>query len=114
MVRGGINSTPAGRWESAYVFGFSQTQTIQCVILPQMLRNVLPAITGELEQLLKSTSIISTIGVLGLTRSGMNIIAPELNPVTIYLSIAVMYLMISLLLNFISYKIEGSLFHTKK
>jgi len=109
MVRAGINSIPQGQWESAYVLGYTVPQTLRYIILPQMIRNVLPAITGELDMLLKSTSIISSIGMLELTRCGMNIVAREINPVTTYLTLAVIYLLISSFLNFVSNKTERRL-----
>lgn len=109
MVRSGINSIPNGQWEAASALGYTTLQALRYIILPQMVRNVLPAITGELDQLLKSTAIISSIGVLELTRSGMNIVAREINPVTTYLVIAGMYLVISSALNATSSKIERGL-----
>lgn len=99
IVRGGINAIPVGQWEAAYVLGYSTTQTVCWIILPQMVRNILPAIVGEFDQLLKSTSIVSSIGLLELTRVGMNIVAREMNPLTIYLVIALLYLVLSSALN---------------
>jgi ABC-type amino acid transport system permease subunit len=54
---------------------------------------------GELEQLLKSTSLLATIGVTELTRTGMNIISRELNPLPVYLAIAIIYLLFSVVLS---------------
>lgn len=99
MVRAGINSLMDEQWESALVLGLKKTQTLQHVIMPQMVRAILPTLGGELDMLLKSTSIISAIGVLELTRAGMNIIASEMQVVSIYMVIALMYLAISSLLN---------------
>lgn len=99
MVRAGINALVDEQWESASVLGLKKTQTLQYVIMPQMLRSILPTLCGELDMLLKSTSIISAIGVLELTRAGMNIIASEMQVVSIYIVIALMYLAISSMLN---------------
>lgn len=109
IVRSGINSIPTGQWEAAKTLGYTIAQTLRYIILPQMWRNVLPAITGELDQLLKSTAIISSIGVLELTRTGMNIVAREINPVATYLTIAAIYLAISSLLSGISARTERRL-----
>jgi len=108
-IRAGINSISKGQWEAGYVLGYSTLQTVLYIILPQMLKNVIPALGGELDQLLKSTSMLSAIGFLELTRVGMNIIAREMAPLTIYLSIAVLYLCMSSLLNIIVKKIERKL-----
>lgn len=99
IVRGGINAIPVGQWEAAYVLGYSRSQTVRWIIVPQMIRNILPALVGEFDQLLKSTSIVSSIGLLELTRAGMNIVAREMNPLTIYLTLALLYLMLSSVLN---------------
>ena len=48
IVRAGINSIPQGQWEAAYALGYSTQTTIRFIILPQMIRNVLPALTSEL------------------------------------------------------------------
>lgn len=109
MVRGGINAMSDGQWDAAYALGYNTRQALRYIIIPQVVRNVLPALTGELDQLLKSTAIISSIGVLELTRSGMNIVAREINPVTTYLTLAVMYLVISSVLNIVSSRTERRL-----
>jgi His/Glu/Gln/Arg/opine family amino acid ABC transporter permease subunit len=106
ITRSGINSLPEGQWDASYVLGYSKFHVLKSIIIPQMLRNVAPAIAGEFDQLLKSTSILATIGFLELTRVGMNIIAQEMVPMTIYLSIAGIYLVMSLVLNIITRKTE--------
>lgn len=106
MVRGGINSISDGQWEAAHVLGYSRISTLRFIIIPQVLRMILPSLVGELDQLLKSTSIISSIGVLELTRAGMNIIARQMNPIQIYAVIALIYLTMSSILNVIGSMIE--------
>jgi His/Glu/Gln/Arg/opine family amino acid ABC transporter permease subunit len=95
VVRCGINSISREQWEAASALGFSRACTLRHIILPQMMRNILPAITNEIEALLKSTSILSSIGLLELTRVGMNIVSRELAPLTVYLSVALFYVVIS-------------------
>ena len=99
IVRGGLNALPVGQWEAAHVLGITAVQTVWYIILPQLVRAVLPSLIGEFDQLLKSTSILSAIGVLELTRAGMNVIAREMNPIPVYLGLAVCYLMFSAVLN---------------
>src|SRR5690606_27696645 len=89
IVRAGINSIPAIQWEAAFVLGYTRLQTLCYIILPQMLKNVLPALNNELEGILKSTAILSSIGMLELTRMGMNIVSRELkDPLSIYVIVA--------------------------
>ena len=106
IVRGGINAISAGQWEAAKVLGCTTVDTVRYIIVPQMLKIILPALVGECDQLLKSTSIVSAIGVLELTGAGKNIIAQEMNPLTIYTLLAVVYLIISALLAVFSVWLE--------
>jgi len=101
IVRLGINTIPPGQWDACFVLGYPIKATLRNVILPQAFKNVLPGLFGELEQLLKSTSLLATIGITELTRTGMNIISREMNPITIYLMIACIYLLFSAVLQLI-------------
>jgi polar amino acid transport system permease protein len=109
IVRTGINSVPVGQWEAAMVLGYSTFQAVRFII-PQMLRNVLPAIIGECDQLLKSTAIVSSIGVLELTGAAKNIVAREMHPITMYLAIALIYLAMSSVLLLLANIIERRLY----
>jgi len=106
IIRSGINSIPQGQWEACNALGYPQTDTLKRIILPQTFKNIGSALFGELEQLLKSTSLLATIGITELTRTGMNIISRTLNPVPVYLTIAAIYLLFSGILNLISIYIE--------
>lgn len=106
MVRGGLNAIPAAQWESAFALGLNTSQSLLHIILPQMGRNILPMLNNELDALLKSTSIVSSIGILELTRMGMNIVSREMQPVAIYFTVAVFYICMSALLNLIARALE--------
>jgi His/Glu/Gln/Arg/opine family amino acid ABC transporter permease subunit len=106
MVRGGINALADEQWEAAWVLALPKVATLSRVILPQAFRTILPMLCSEFDMLLKSTSIISAIGVLELTRVGMNIIAHEMQVVTVYVVIALMYLAISSILNLLFNRCE--------
>ena len=109
IVRSGINAIPTGQWQAAEVLGYSTWQTIYYIIAPQAFYVLISPLMGELEQLLKSTSLLGTIGVMELTRAGVNIISRELNPLPVYLLIACIYLVFSALLSFVLFCIERSL-----
>jgi polar amino acid transport system permease protein len=106
IVRGGINAISVGQWEAAYVLGCSSFETVRYIIVPQMVKIVLPALVAECDQLLKSSSIVSVIGVLELTGAARNIVSQEMNPLTMYTLLALIYLCISAVLAFISILIE--------
>jgi len=109
IIRGGINAIAPGQWEAAKVLGYTTYETVKYIIFPQTIKIVLPALVSELDQLLKSTSIVSAIGILELTGAGRNIIAQEMNPLTIYTLLAAIYLMMSALLAIFSVWLEKRL-----
>jgi len=113
LVRGSLNSIPIAQWEAAFSLGYNTFQSLFYVIIPQMIRNILPSFNNELDALLKSTSIVSAIGMLELTRMGMNIVSREMQPVAIYLTLAFFYVCMSALLNFVTRKIERKIAYVK-
>lgn len=92
IVRGGINAIGEGQWEAAHVIGLSPLQTLKGIILPQMIRISLPSLINEMTALIKETSLLMVIGVTELTKVSQGIVARELDPLTIYLTAAVLYL----------------------
>lgn len=106
IVRGGLDAVPQGQWDAAYILGYPIHQALFKIIFPQSLRYILPALFGECEQLLKSTSLLATIGATELTRTGMNILSRELAPLPIYGSIACIYLLFSVLLQLLNYLVK--------
>ncbi len=95
IIRGGINAIPSGQWDAAYSLGYSSRATLTAIILPQAARIVLPSLTNELAVLIKETAVISVIGVLELTKVGMNLNAHVLDPLMIYGIIALIYLVMT-------------------
>lgn len=107
IVRSGINGVSRGQWDAAFVLGYSTAATLMRIILPQVFTHIFATLCGELEQLLKSTSLLATIGIVELTRTGMNIFSRELQPIPIYLVIAGIYLLFSAVLQMIMMRVEG-------
>ena len=64
IYRGGIESIPIGQYEAAEILGYTRTQTFLRIILPQMVKRVLPSVTNEVITLVKDTSLASVIGVV--------------------------------------------------
>ena len=109
IVRAGINSLPDGQWSACYVLGYSRYQMLRHIIFPQALAMVIPALSNELISVVLSTSIISQIGTLELTKVGANIIAREMNPMVIYTTIALLYLIVTTIISFGAKMIEKRL-----
>jgi len=63
IYRGGIESMPVGQYEAAYILGYSKTQTFMRIILPQVIKRILPSITNETITLVKDTSLAQVISV---------------------------------------------------
>ena len=70
IYRGGIDSMPAGQYEAAAVLGYSRFQTFMRIILPQVIKRILPSITNEVITLVKDTSIARIISMQELIYSG--------------------------------------------
>ena len=66
IVRGGINSIDRGQFEGAHSLGMSHLQTMVYVILPQVIKNILPAVSNEFVINIKDTSVLNVIGVTEL------------------------------------------------
>jgi ABC-type amino acid transport system permease subunit len=98
IISAGIDAVNEGQQQAAFVLGYTNLQCMQRIILPQALTIIRPALFGECEQLLKSSSLLATIGIVEITRAGMNIISRELNPIPVYIMIACIYLFFSALL----------------
>ena len=64
IYRGGIESIPQGQYEAAQLLGFGKSRTFTMIILPQVIKRVLPSVTNETITLVKDTSLAFTIGVI--------------------------------------------------
>lgn len=63
MFRSGILSIPKGQKEAAFTLGFSKTQTFFRILLPQIVKRILPAMSNEVISLIKTTSLAQIIGI---------------------------------------------------
>lgn len=93
--RGAIQSIESGQLEAARSLGMSLPQGLVKIILPQMLRFSLPATANEYAITIKDTSLAYAIGVVEVLQQGSFIIAREYNPLTVYLTVAVIYWIIT-------------------
>lgn len=110
-IRGGILSVDRGQTEAGRALGLPVTTTMMSIVIPQAIKNVIPAIGNELIALIKETSIVHMIGMYDLTQaaqaigSGQNM-ASYVVPMSV---VAVFYLAIVYLLTFIIKMIERRL-----
>jgi ABC-type amino acid transport system permease subunit len=95
IIRSAINALPAGQWEASEALGYTYWAQIRFIIGPQALRTALGPLINETMLVLKSTALIATIGVVELTKAGVNTIARSLDPFLPCLTLALIYLGLS-------------------
>ncbi|SDN64896.1 polar amino acid transport system permease protein [Desulfonauticus submarinus] len=110
IVRGGIQNLPLGQFEAAYSTGLNYFQTMRKIVLPQALKQMIPAIVGQFIAIFKDTSLAYVIGVLELT-----FVAQSLNnrlmiyPFEIYTTVAFLYFICCYLMSIVAAKLENRL-----
>lgn len=96
IFRAGIQSINPGQMEAGRSLGLSWWQTMRYVVLPQAIRNILPPLGNEFIAMLKDSSLVSVIGFEELTRRGQLIIAQTYGSFEIWLTVAALYLIMTL------------------
>ena len=96
IIRAGIQSIDIGQMEAGRSLGLTWWQTMYHIILPQALRNILPPLGNEFIAMLKDSSLVSVIGFEELTRRGQLIIAQTYGSFEIWLTVAFLYLVMTL------------------
>lgn len=72
IYRGGIESIPKGQYEAGEVLGFTRPQIFFRIVLPQVIKRILPAISNEVITLVKDTALVTAIGVAEMFRAASN------------------------------------------
>lgn len=99
VVRGGLLAIAKGQWESAEAVGMSYALTMRRIILPQMIRVIIPPLTNEAVNTLKNTSLLSAITVMELTLFTQMAIAATFRPFDFYIMAALLYLVLTTILS---------------
>ena len=98
LMRSGINAVDPGQMEAGRSLGMSNLQTTWKIILPQAMKNILPAIGNEMIALLKETSVAGYVAVADLTRAGNLIRNNTYDAVNPLMVVALTYLLIVVIL----------------
>jgi His/Glu/Gln/Arg/opine family amino acid ABC transporter permease subunit len=109
IVRAGIQSVPRGQVEAATATGLSKSLLMRHVILPQALRNMIPALVTQFIVLLKDTSLASIIGYVDLTKAAQIVNNREIRPFELYLFIALIYWLCSYSMSRYARRLENRL-----
>lgn len=96
IIRAGINSVPIGQVEAGYSLGLKYGQVMRYIILPQAIRNILPALGNEFITLLKETSVGAYIGIIELTKASDIIASRTYDYFFPLIIIAIIYLIMTL------------------
>ncbi|HCY7462892.1 glutamate ABC transporter permease [Staphylococcus aureus] len=109
IIRAGINAVDKGQMEAARSLGLNYRQTMKSVIMPQAIKNILPALGNEFVTLIKESSIVSTIGVGEIMFNAQVVQGISFDPFTPLLVAAVLYFVLTFVLTRIMNMIEGRL-----
>lgn len=110
IYRGGIESIPQGQYEAAQVLGYTRAQTFCKIILPQMIKRVMPSVTNEVITLVKDTSLASVIGVVEMfTRAKQINSAPGGMGLLAFLAAGVIYYIFNFLVTLGMERVEKTL-----
>ena len=108
IYRAGIESMPVGQYEAAKVLGYSRSQTFIRIILPQVIKRILPPVTNEVITLVKDTSLAFVISVAEMFSAAKAIAAAQAS-VTALVVAGVFYYVFNLVVALIMDKIEKKL-----
>lgn len=79
IFRAGIQSMPVGQYEAAQILGFTKAQTFFRIILPQVIKRVLPAVTNEVITLVKDTSLAQVLAVTEMFTTAKNLASAQVS-----------------------------------
>ncbi|HDA2548178.1 TPA: ABC transporter permease subunit [Staphylococcus aureus] len=109
IIRAGINAVDKGQMEAARSLGLNYRQTMKSVIMPQAIKNILPALGNEFVTLIKGSSIVSTIGVGEIMFNAQVVQGISFDPFTPLIVAAALYFVLTFVLTRIMNMIEGRL-----
>ncbi|HTO66708.1 MAG TPA: amino acid ABC transporter permease [Bradyrhizobium sp.] len=105
-LRSGLRAVPKGQWEAARALGHSFTGAMSYILLPQAVRNAMPALVNHTVSLFKNSSLAMAIGVAELTHAVKEVESQSFRAFETYFIATVLYLVCSLLLMWIGYHLE--------
>ena len=113
IYRGGIESMSVGQYEAATILGYSKTKTFIKIILPQVIRRILPSITNEIVTLVKDTSIAFTVSYQEMFTIGRQI-ANSQTSFTPFIVAGVFYYVFNAIVGFVMGRAEKAMSYYKQ
>lgn len=105
IYRGGIQAVPKGQYEAAKVLGYTKLQTFFRIVLPQVIRTVIPSMGNEVITLVKDTSLVSVLGVVELFRTAQTASSRISSTTPIFIA-GLFYFIMNWVVSFVFNKIE--------
>ena len=109
IIRGGIESIDKGQGEAARSLGMTYSQSLIRVVLPQAIKNSIPAIGNEFIVNIKDSSVLNVIGLTELFGFNKTIISNSADAISCYVIVAIIYLTLTLIFTIIFKMIERKL-----
>jgi len=109
LFRSGIQSVGAGQYEAARALGLSRIDRLRCIVLPQALRTVFPALGNYALVLIKETSLVAVISVYELMRAGEMLAGATFQALTVYTLVGIIYFAMCSLLSWVFRRSERRL-----
>ena len=106
IIRAGIESIEKGQWEASHALGLSRYQQYRYIILPQATQRVLLPLAGQFISTIKDSAIVSVISIQELTFQGMELMSATYLTFEVWITIAIMYLILSVSLSLIIGRLE--------
>ena len=108
IYRSGIQSIPPGQYEAAAVLGYSRVQTFMKIVLPQVIKRILPAMGNEIITLVKDTSLAFVLGIMEMFSQAKALAASQVSMVP-YLVAGAIYWVFNLVVEMVLTRIEKKL-----
>jgi polar amino acid transport system permease protein len=109
IFRSGIQSIERGQWDAARAIGFGYLRTMRHVVLPQAFRRILPAFTNQVIEIVKTTTIASTIAYAELLYAAKMLSEQEFRPIEAFTAVGIFFIAVLLVVSFLSGLLERSM-----
>ena len=106
IIRSGLNSIIKGQIESATAFGMTKFMAFKRILLPQAIRQSIPAYSNEIILMIKASSLVSIITIMEMTGIARKIISKTFAPIEVFIAAGIIYLILNYLVTEIFKKIE--------
>lgn len=109
IFRGGIQSIDRGQWEGGKALGMRYAQSMRRIILPQAVKRMIPAFMERAIELLKTTTLVSTVAYADLMFQANDLAQKTFRPLEVYTVVALMYFVLIFALSQLSLRVEHKL-----